>query len=91
MEKKSNAKDKYPVKMMRSTGNIVLWKSRDTSNSTVEKSNSFHWNCNANPSVIFFEDFGVTIKRAFLPKMPMVAERSDVVSIEPYNITTEKV
>ena len=45
----------------------------------------------ANPSVIFCEDLGVTMNFAFLPNMPKSAESSDVVSIEPYNITTENV
>ena len=57
----------------------------------MEKIISFHWNFNANPSVIFCEDLGVTINLAFFPNIPINADTRDVVSIEPYSITTETV
>ena len=34
---------------------------------------------------------GVTINRAFFPKIPFVAEISDVVSMDPYSIITDTV
>ena len=77
--------------MINITGNTPPWSNKEVANNTLESKISFHWNFKAKDKVIFLEDFGVTIKRAFFPKIPFTADTKDVVNIEPYNATTEKV
>ena len=91
LEKNSKIMEEYPVATIKNTGKIPLWKMRELASRTVEKTISRHWNFKANPNPIFCEDFGVTINLAFFPNMPFVADNSEVVSIDPYNITTDTV
>ena len=65
--------------------------SKDKISNTVDNKISFHWKRKANHTLILFEDLGVTINFAFLPNSPIVALISEVVNIDPYNITTPTV
>ena len=91
LEKNSKTMDEYPVATINNTGKIPPWKIKEIASKSVEKAISFHWNFNANHNPIFCEDFGVTMKRAFFPKIPFVADTNEVVSIDPYSIMTATV